>query len=242
VTTQSDLPQFGPEEADGFRSFSLYTDTGASIRVSLNFDVIHDYLSRTAGDLNLYSDAERESLKTAAKLLAAKTPDELLAREQLDSDQLIDLAQTELLQSATEITIRSIEKWYPHLARLALQAVSDACVKRSLNIVSQGLGAPSVTTGESVDIILADFCETIRAFLNRPGRPLESAELIRHVQEAVERLKAEHPRQKPTQEKVAEILGIEPRTLRARLATCHIKWSELLRLCGWKRGTKFTHE
>jgi hypothetical protein len=233
--SSEDLVKFGPEDANGFRSFSFYTDRGESTRVSLNFSVLREYITRTAGDLSMYSDDEQKSLKTAAKLLAARTPDELVVREQLDAAQLIDLSLTNLLQNTAEVTLRSIESWYPPLAKLALQAVSDACVKKSLNIVSEGMGAPIVTTKKSVDIILDDFCEAVRAFLNKAGRPPESGELIQDVQEAVRRLEATEPGKNPTQQKVAEELGIDPRTLRARLATSRIRWDDLLRLCGCKK-------
>jgi hypothetical protein len=97
------------------------------------------------------------------------------------------------------------------------------------------MGAHIVTTKKSVDIILDDFCEAVRAFLNKAGRPPESEELIQDIQEVIRRLEAQEPGKKPTQQKVAEALGIEPRTLRARLATCRIKWDEMLRLCGWQK-------
>src|SRR5437016_4074122 len=130
MSSESDLAKFGPEDANGFRSFSFYTDRGESTRVSVNFSVLREYLMRTAGDFSLYSDSEQKILKTAAKLLAARTPEELVAREKLDTTQLIDLSLTNMLPSTAEVTLRSIESWYPPLAKLALQAVSDACVKK----------------------------------------------------------------------------------------------------------------
>jgi hypothetical protein len=193
MSSETDLPKFGTEDANGFRSFSFYTDRGESTRISVNFSVLREYLTRTAGDLSLYSDDEQKTLKTAAKLLAARAPEELVAREQLDTTQLIDLTLTNMLESTSELTLRSIETWYPPLAKLALQAVSDACVKKALNIVSQGMGAPIITTKKSVEIILNDFCEAVRVFLNKAGRPPEVEELIQDVQEAVQRLELKNP-------------------------------------------------
>jgi hypothetical protein len=246
MPSESDWLEFGPEDENGFRSFSLYTDRQEQIRVSVHFGAIREYLTRTAGDLNLYSDAEQESLKTAASMLAAKTPVELAAGVLNESGPagVTDLALKNLLEGVTNITMRSYEKWFPGLALLALQAASDTCVKKALNILMKGLNAPPVTTEKSINVILDDFRKGVKIFLREAGRHVESTRLIQDVQEALRRvekrrLKRNEPYRKPRQEEVAEILEVSSRSLRSRQAKYGIKtWDEMLRVCGWSDGKR----
>ncbi len=244
MPSKSGKPEFGPEDENGFRSFSLYTDRQEQIRVSVHFGAIREYLTRTGGDLSLYSNAEQESLKTAASMLAAKTPADLAAEVLKESGPtgLSDLALTNLLEGVTNATMRFYEEWFPRLAVLALQAASDACVKKALNILTKGLNAPPVTTEKSIDIIIDDFHKGVKMFLSEPGRHLESTRLIQDVREALRRLEQrrlqrKEPCRKPRQEEVAEILEVSSRSLRARQAKYGIKtWDEMLRVCGWSGG------
>ncbi|MFL6211088.1 MAG: hypothetical protein ACJ74W_19720 [Pyrinomonadaceae bacterium] len=192
---------------------------------------MREYLNKTAGDFNLYSPLEQESLKAAAALLAAKVPGNIPVTDMGRAD-VARLALMNLLHRTAEHTPLSFENWFLGLATIALQVASDACVKKTLNIVAQGFKVPAVTTEESVDLLLSDLRHALKMFLLQAGRRLETPRLIQDVHGAVRQLKEKEPNKKVTQQNVAEILGIDPRTLRKRQTAYGIEtWDELLLAC-----------
>jgi hypothetical protein len=231
MSTKSDGPKFGPEDAQGFRSFSLYTgDRKVTYKISVHFGALCEGLAKTAGDFNTYSKAEQESIKAAAALLAARLPDEVVTDE-ITSAQVAKLTLENLLQGVVDFTPRSFEQFFPGLTKRVLQVASDACIKMSLNDVAQGFKVPPVTTEESVSVLLANLVQLLRKLLSQKGRPLETPGLLRDVQTAIRKLKVK-PGKRPTQQQVADIMRTQPRTLRQRMATYGIKtWGELLLAC-----------
>jgi hypothetical protein len=67
-----DLPEFGPADDEGFRTFSLYTRGMETLRVSIHIERFRDDLVRTAADISAYSKEELRGLQTAAALLSGK--------------------------------------------------------------------------------------------------------------------------------------------------------------------------
>src|SRR5205085_11232552 len=135
----------------------------------------------------LYSPLEQESLKAAAALLAAKVPGNIPVTNMGRAD-VARLALMNLLHSTAEHTPLSFENWFLGLATIALQVASDACVKKTLNIVAQSFKVPQVTTEESVEIILTDLNKAIKMFLRRAGRRPETPKLLREMQAAIKKL------------------------------------------------------
>jgi hypothetical protein len=230
MSPNSDWPEFGPEDAEGFRTFSLYTDTHEHIRISVSLSTIQEYTNRTAVDFTQYSPREQESLKAAAALLAAKFPGKL-SPDDMSRAEAVNMALTNLLESAAKFTTLAFEKWFPGLATIALQVASDACVKKTLNNVAESFKVPPVTTEKSVELLLGDLNGAIKMFLGKKGRRRETAKLLQDMQAAIKRLKLQ-PGEQPTQEQVAESMGVDSRALRKNMTAHGVKtWNELLLAC-----------
>jgi hypothetical protein len=230
MPSKSEWPQFEAEDANGFRSFSLFTDRHEYFRVSVRMSAIEEFGTRTARDFDNYSPLEQESFKAAAALLSAKVPGHVNTAE-MTRLEIVTSALVNLLDSAARFTPVAFENWFPGLVVIAMQVVSDACVKKTLNNVADAFNVPLVTDEASVDTILADLNSGIRKFLRKPGRRRETPKLLDEMHSAVMRLRLKTS-EKPTQEKVAQTIGIDARTLRKNMTSCGIKsWDEMLLAC-----------
>jgi hypothetical protein len=172
MSSKSDWPQFRPEDAEGFRSFSLYTDTQEHIRVSVRFSALKEYADRTASDFDQYSPLEQESLKAAAALLAAKVPGNINSDE-LSRAETAKLALKNLLEGSARFTTLAFEKWFPGLAAIALQVAADACVKKTLNNVAQSFNVPIVTTEKALASSFAISIGRLKCFCAKKGDDLK---------------------------------------------------------------------
>src|SRR6266511_979320 len=106
------------------------------------------------------------------------------------------------------------EKLFPELARIALQAVQDACVKFAVSGVVEMNRAPRIYGEETAEWILRDLTATSRKeFLRiKPGRRAEVRKHLEETREAVGRLVTKGVLRigdRPTQEQVAEEIGVE---------------------------------
>jgi len=228
-----ELPKFGPPDAEGFRTVSFYDPEGAELtKISLHLERERRYCAKTSTDLDgQYSRKEQESLRAAATLLAAQ-------KEAPEYDP--ERALAFILELMPQFIVANLEKHFPPFAHLALQAAKDACVKYTLNGLVQTWQGPRVYDDHDVDIILADLRKAVREFLSIDvGRPVETLDHLRRTREALKNLDdRKHLRasgKNPTQQQVAEELGIDARALRVWARSCGLSWSEWLRACGWDR-------
>ena len=197
MSGNSKLLEFSPTDSEGFRTVSFYSREGSEVlRLSLHIERFRQHFTRTA-DLKGYSDDEQEGLRTAAVIAAARKesslhdPDLVLAG-------ILDLLIPKFVTEQTE-------KHFPTLAWIALQAVSDACVKYGIRGVVESMHAPRIYGEEAADLITRRLTETIKAeFLGvEAGRPAEVRQQLEDTREALKRIKEKKKLRvgkKPTQQ------------------------------------------
>jgi hypothetical protein len=226
------LPEFGPTDSDGFRTVSFYaTEGGEALRVSLHIGRLRQQFAGTASNLDHYSADEQEGLRTAAVLAAAREA------SSLHDPGLVLATMLDLL--IPKLVTEQTEKHFPELARIALQAVQDACVKYAVSGVVEMNNAPRIYGEETAEWILRDLTATIKkGFLRiRAGRPAEVGQQLKDTREALNRIKKRKKLSdgtKPTQQQVAEELGIGVRTLRQWPRACKLTWEEWLTASQWE--------
>jgi len=224
VSKDLNLSEFGPIDSDGFRTVSFYaTEGGEALRVSLHIGRLRQQFAGTASNLDHYSADEQEGLRTAAVIAASRKGSSV-------HDPGIVLA-TMLDLLIPKFVTEQTEKLFPELARIALQAVQDACVKFAVSGVVEMNNAPRIYGEETADWILRDLTATIRkGFLRiRAGRPAEVRQQLEDTREALERIKRKkrlRDGRKPTQQQVAEELGIGVRALRDWPQARKLSWDE----------------
>jgi hypothetical protein len=119
---ESTPAKLGPPDCDGFRTVSFYSSDGAEVlRLGLHIERFNQQLTRTASNLEQYSDDEQEGLKTAAVICAARK------ESSVHDPNLVLAGMLDLL--IPKFVTEQTEKHFPELAWMALQAVQDACVK-----------------------------------------------------------------------------------------------------------------
>jgi hypothetical protein len=223
-------PDVGPPDEEGFRTFSLYAPVvGETTRVSFNLERLRTWLANTSGQEELYSQEERDLLKLASRIVAAR--DAFPGHNEAE-------ALATILEISPHFIAESLEKYFPSLAVLAIRAASDVCVKHALNLTVQSTGAPRMYDDKMICEILRVFENIATDFLQiRSGRPLETERHLTETKQALEQLekqgKIQRGKMLPTQELVSSKLGINARSLREWCKACKLKWHEFLRACGW---------
>lgn len=222
-------PDVGPEDEQGFRTFSLYGPVGETTRVSFNLKRHLEWLANTSKQAELYSQEERDRLKLAARIVAARDA---------FTDHNEEEALTTLVEISPHFIAQSLEKYFPSLVVLGIRAAGDVCVKHALNLTVQSTGAPRMYDDLMLREILREFESVATDFLQiRSGRPVETEQHLTETKQALEQLELKGKIQRggklPTQELVASKLGINSRSLREWRKTCKLKWHEFLRACGW---------
>jgi hypothetical protein len=227
TTTATKWPEFGPADPKGFRQIPFYIEGDEFLRVNANLERVQKYLTDTANDDEQYSSRERESLETAAAIIAAR-------EDSPDHDPEVSLAT--IINLVPDHTAQYLEKWFPLLAKLTLEVALNLCVKRGLDETARSLNAPGIYKEADVDLLLADLKEAAMQFLKiDPGRPRETADHLKKGRAALKSLAEKNllNGKRPKQELFAEELRIQPRTLRLWLEDCDLSWVEFLRACGW---------
>jgi hypothetical protein len=162
-------------------------------------------------------------LKTAAALLSGKE-DESFA------DALI------ALQRAISITaMENIERYFPLVAKVALQVATDASVKHALNRTITTVGGPQVYDESAIELLInkADTDGlSLRSVVNellgvQRGRPAETWDRLQRTGEILRARDAAH--QNLSKEDIAEKLEINVRTLSTWHDDCGLTWIEWLR-------------
>jgi len=228
--------RFGPPDPEGFRAVSFYGADGAEVlRLSLHMERFHQQLTSSASNLEQYSNDEQEGLRTAAVLAAARK------KSSLHDPDLVLAAILDLL--IPKFVTDQTEEHFPTLAWIALQAVSDACVKYAISGVVESMHAPRIYDAEAADLVLRPLTETIRKeFLRiKAGRPAEVRKHMEETREAVRQLveKGElRAGDRPTEEQLAEKIGIDERLLRNWPGTCNLTWDEWLTASQYKNVQK----
>jgi hypothetical protein len=222
-------PDVGPEDAEGFRTFSLYGPEGETIRVSFNLKRQLEWLVNTSKQEERYSQKERAKLKLAARIVAAR--DAFPGHNEGE-------ALTTLLEISPHFIVQSLEKYFPCLVVLGMEAAGDVCVKHALNLTVQSTGAPRMYDDLVIQEIFRVFENVATDFLQiQPGRPVETEQHLTETKPALEQLeskgKIQRGKKLPTQELVSSKLGISSRSLRQWCTACRLKWHEFLRACGW---------
>lgn len=224
--------KFEAPDSEGFRTVSFYSREGSEVlKLSLHIERFHQQLTTTPSSLEEYSDDEQDGLRTAAVIAAAR-------RESSVHDPSIVLAiMLDLL--IPKFVTEQTEKLFPELAWIALQAVQDACVKFAVSGVVEMNNAPRIYGEETAGWILRDLTATIRnGFLRiRAGRPAEVRQRLEDTREALKRIKRKkklRQGKKPTQQQVAEELGIGVRTLRDWPHACKLTWDEWVTASQWE--------
>lgn len=226
---------FGPPDLEGFRTVSFYGGEGSEIlRLSLHIERFRQHFTRTA-DLKEYSDAEQEGLSTASVIAAARK------QSSLHDPDLVLAGILDLL--IPKFVTEQTEKHFPTLAWIALQTVSDACVKYGIRGVLESMQAPRIYGEEAAELITRTLTETIRTeFLGiEAGRPAKVRQQLADTREALKRIREKKKLgqgKKPTQQQVAEELGIGVRALRNWPRTCNLTWDECVTASQWKRVEK----
>lgn len=224
--------RFGPSDSEGFRTVSFYSSDGAEVlRLGLHIERFNQQLTRTASNLEQYSEDEQEGLKTAAVISAARK------QSSVHDPNLALAGMLDLL--IPKFVTEQTEKHFPELAWMALQAVQDACVKFAITGVVEMNGAPRIYGEETANWILRDLTKIIReGFLRiKAGRPAEVRQQLEDTREALRRVKEKKslpPGNKPTQQQVAEELRIDVRTLRDWPRACKLTWDEWVTASQWK--------
>ena len=157
---------FRPPDSEGFRTVSFLSREGVEVlRLSLNIERIREQFTRTASNLEEYSDQEQEGLRTAAIIAAARK------ESSLHDPNLVLATMLELL--IPKFVTEQTEKHFPELAWIALQAVQDACVKFAVSGVIEMNNAPRIYGEETADWIMRDLTEAItKGFVRvKAGRP-----------------------------------------------------------------------
>lgn len=230
------LSEFGPTDSDGFRTVSFYaTEGGEALRVSLHIGRLRQQFAGTASNLDHYSADEQEGLRTAAVLAAAREA------SSLHDPGLVLATMLDLL--IPKLVTEQTEKHFPELARIALQAVQDACVKFAISGVIEMNGAPRIYGEETADWIVRDLTKVIReGFLRiKAGRPAEVRQQLEDTREALKRIKEKKKRglgKKPTQQQVADELKVGVRALRDWPRACNLTWDEWLIASEWENVQK----
>jgi hypothetical protein len=223
-------PDVGPDDAEGFRRFSLYGPQGEeTIRVSFNLKRQLEWLANTSRQEELYSQEERDRLKLAARIVAAR--DAFPGHNEHE-------ALTTLLEVSPHFIAQSLEKYFPSFVVLGMKAASDVCVKHALNLTVQSTGAHRMYDDRMIQEIFRVFENAATNFLQiQPGRPVETEQHLTETKPALEQLESKGQIQRgkklPTQELVSSKLGISSRSLRQWCTACRLKWHEFLRACGW---------
>jgi hypothetical protein len=204
------------------------------LRLGLHIERLKQHLIRTA-DLKGYSDYEQDGLRTAATIAAAHE------ESSLQDPNLVLAVILDLL--IPKFVTKQTEKHFPTLAWIALQAVSDACVKFGIRGVVESMNAPRIYGEDAADLITRTLTETIRTeFLGvEAGRPAEVRQKLEDTREALKRIKEKKKLgagKKPTQQLVAEELGIGVRALRNWPRTCNLTWDEWVNASQWERVEK----
>lgn len=222
-------PDVAPEDDEGFRTFSLFGPVAETTRVSFNLKQHLEWLANTSKEEGLYSQEERNRLRLAARLVAAR--DAFHGHNEAE-------ALTTLLEISPHFIAQSLERYFPSLVVLGIRAASDVCVKHALNLTVQSTGAPRMYDDLMVREILREFESVAVNFLQiHSGRPVETEQHLAETKQALEQLelkgKIQRGKKLPTQELVASKLGINSRSLRQWCKACRLKWHEFLRACGW---------
>lgn len=220
LNSQSKL---GPKNKQRFQTISFrLPGIGRILRVSINLEKERQWLAAATTDRGKYSPGELDGLRTAATIIAAK---DSFQSDGSNPEQILDA----MLQITPDHMIRSTEECFSPLTALALQMVSDVCVKRGISKVASSMGAPPVYDEEVVDGLIDQFRSAVKGYLGVPptGRPVETKLRLLETAGALKRLAI--ARKKPTQELIAEELGIEPRSLRDWPKSCGLNWNEFLR-------------
>jgi len=226
VSKDPNLPEFGPTDSEGFRTVSFFDTEGSEVlKVSLNIECLRQQVRRTASNLDHYSADEQEGLRTAAVIAAARK-DSSLHDPNLALAAILDLFIPKFVTEQTE-------KHFPPLAWIALQTVSDACVKYGIRGVVESMHAPRIYGEQAADLITRPLTETIRTeFLGiEAGRPAEVRQQLADTREALVRIyekKKLRAGKKPTQQQVADVLKITVRALREWPRACNLTWEEWL--------------
>lgn len=224
-------PEVSPPDAEGFRTFSFFAPgVGETIRISFNPERQREYLIRTSHDVDLYSTTEIKRLRLAARLVAAKD-----AFPEYDQNGALDA----ILNITPMFIVETLERHFPSFALVAIRATHDVCVKYTLNQTVKSMGAPGMYDETMLKEILRVFVGVATEFLDiKPGRPRETEKHLLEVSEALDRLEKSGRIQTdeiPSQELVAERIGVTARVLRDWCRACGLKWHEFLRACGWPR-------
>src|SRR5437016_4143051 len=112
-------PKVSPPDAEGFLTFSFFTDdVGETLRVSFNPGRHREYLAKTGGDIDLYHATELERLRTAAAIIAAHD-------DFPEHDSKGALAA--IIDLVPKYAALTLEKYFPSLALLALGLANDVC-------------------------------------------------------------------------------------------------------------------
>lgn len=229
-------PLVSPPDADGFRTFSLYTDTGEIFRVSFNVERQRDYLNRPISPYDEYSPGEQNRLEQAAQVA--------IARGEIPRNDLLgpEEAAIELLhEKANETALRLIEQWFPALAAEALRVATNACVKRALNQVVTEYGAPRIYDEAAFERLSGDFKTAIKEeMVIKRGHPPEGPERVVKIRQVLQQL-SEKGNARPTQAEVAVEIRIEARRLRDWLSSSGVSWRQLLSDYKWQPGKRETH-
>lgn len=221
-------PTFGDLDAEGFRTVSFKPNGLESVRVSLHIARIQAVLTQDIE--SQFSSKEREGLRTAVQLLTAN---------QHAPGYDPNAAMEAMLEAVPIYIAENIEKHFPMLAWLALEAATDICVKHTLTGLAQSQNGPPLYGQEDAELILKDLRGAVwKYLLIDGGRPAETSRQLQKTRLAIERLDSElqlrAKGKRPTQEQVAEELDVTPRTLRSWLSTCNKTWEEWLMACGWR--------
>lgn len=225
MSNRFDAPQFGPTDSDGFQTFSLYTPGGGEefVRVSINLERVRGSLLQTASDLEQYSPEELERLKVAAAITAARDTSPVHDSE---------AALATIIGLTPDYMTKTLEKYFPLFASLAIAAAMNVCVKRVLNITVQTLGAPHIYGENEVSSLLGDFTAAAKPFVKIVlGRPAETDRRLQDTWEALTRLAKKGARQDEqicTQQQVAHELDVDPSTVTGWLKSCGLTWDEWL--------------
>ena len=229
----SKLGDFGPTDSEGFRSFSLFTEHGVEImKVSLHLERFEREFTRTASQLEQYSEAEIKGLKGAAVLAAARQ-DSAIHDPSIALTAMLDLLIPRFVAEQTE-------KHFPNLTRIAMDTVSEACVSYAINGVVESNGAPPIYDAEKANRLTRPLTNMIRKeFLRvKAGRPSELQDYLSQTREALRRLKQR--RIEPTLEEVAHEIGVTTTAIRGWLTHYKLTWEEWLTATQWEKIEKTT--
>ena len=175
-------PNVGPPDEEGFRTFSLYAPDGAEIiRVSFNLDRQREGLANTANEEEFYNRAERNRLKLASRIVAARD-----AFPGHNEDEALAIL---LLRLSPDMIAETLKDYFPSFALLGIRAASDVCVKRALNKAVQRAGAPRMYDDQILRKMLRHFESAATEFLEiSRGRPLETEKHLKKTKQALEKL------------------------------------------------------